>query len=118
MRATKWKSADDAIHRLEETLKWRREFGIYDLITAEHVEPEVGAARFEISISLYPLCFQAVTGKEIMFGYDTSRRPACYMIPSRQNTKEPDDSNAPNPQLHFTVWMLERAIDQMGPGVE
>jgi hypothetical protein len=40
------------------------------------------------------------------------------MIPSRQNTKEPDDPNVPNPQIHFVVWMLERAIDKMGPGVE
>lgn len=30
-----------AIHRLNETLKWRREYGIYDVVTAEHVEPEV-----------------------------------------------------------------------------
>ena len=37
----KWKSAEEAIRRLEETLKWRREYGLYDLITAEHVEPEV-----------------------------------------------------------------------------
>lgn len=40
LRATKWISADVAIERLEGTLKWRREFGIYDL-TAEHIEPEV-----------------------------------------------------------------------------
>lgn len=41
MRASKWK-VDVAIHRLEETLKWRAEYGIYDAVTAEHVEPEVG----------------------------------------------------------------------------
>jgi hypothetical protein len=40
------------------------------------------------------------------------------MIPSRQNTKEPDDPKTPNPQIHFVVWMLERGIDLMGPGVE
>ena len=40
LRATKWNSANAAIERLEGTLKWRREFGIYDL-TAEHIEPEV-----------------------------------------------------------------------------
>lgn len=55
---------------------------------------------------------QALTGKEVLFGYDTSRRPACYMIPSRQNTDE-----SPR-QVQYAVWMLERAIDQMGPGVE
>ena len=40
LRATKWNSANVAIERLEGTLKWRREYGIYDM-TAEHVEPEV-----------------------------------------------------------------------------
>lgn len=43
LRATKWK-ADQAIERLEATLKWRKEFGI-DMengkVTPEHVEPEV-----------------------------------------------------------------------------
>lgn len=34
------------------------------------------------------------------------------MLPSRQNT---DESTR---QLQFAVWMLERAIDVMGPGVE
>lgn len=40
LRASKWKK-DVAITRLENTLKWRREFGIYDLVNAKHVEPEV-----------------------------------------------------------------------------
>jgi CRAL/TRIO domain len=53
-----------------------------------------------------------VTGKEIGFGYDTSERPAFLMIPSRQNTEE-----SPR-QLQYAVWMMERAIDLMAPGVE
>jgi len=93
LRATKWNSASAAIERLECTLKWRREYGVYDM-TAEHVEPE------------------AVTGKMITFGYDRQRRPALYMIPSRQNTEE-----SPR-QVEFAVWMLERALDLTGPGVE
>ena len=56
--------------------------------------------------------FQAVTGKEIIFGVDTKGKPAFYMIPSRQNTSDPVR------QIQFVVWMLERAIDLMGPGVE
>ena len=41
LRASKWKQ-DAAITRLESTLKWRREFGIYgDIVSAKHVEPEV-----------------------------------------------------------------------------
>lgn len=41
LRATKWKTSTAAIQRLEVTLKWRREYGIYDVLTAEHIEPEV-----------------------------------------------------------------------------
>ncbi|KAF8825192.1 CRAL/TRIO domain-containing protein [Lentinula edodes] len=93
LRATKWK-VDDAIKRLESTLKWRREFGLYTHITPEYIAPE------------------AVTGKEILFGYDVYGRPAFYMIPSRQNTTEATR------QIEFAVWMLERCIDLMDEGVE
>ncbi|TFY75993.1 hypothetical protein EWM64_g8022 [Hericium alpestre] len=92
LRATKW-HVEQAIERLESTLRWRREFGLYDL-TPAHVEPE------------------SVTGKEVIFGYDKQRRPALYMIPSRQNTTEGKR------QIEFAVWMLERALDLAGPGVE
>ena len=84
----------ESIKRLEGTLKWRRDFGLYTLVTADHVEPE------------------AVTGKEYIFGYDTRGRPAMYMWPSRQNTEE-----SPR-QIHFVFWIMERAIELMGPGVE
>ncbi|KAJ7707632.1 CRAL/TRIO domain-containing protein [Mycena rosella] len=93
LRASKWK-VDAAIHRLEETLKWRRSYGIYDALTADLVEPE------------------AVTGKQILLGYDTNGRPGLYLLPSRQNTTESTR------QVQFTVWMLERTIDLMPPGVE
>ncbi|KAJ3761027.1 CRAL/TRIO domain-containing protein [Lentinula raphanica] len=93
LRATKWK-VDDAIKRLESTLKWRREFGLYAHITPEYIEPE------------------AVTGKEILFGYDVYGRPGFYMIPSRQNTTEATR------QIEFAVYMLERCIDLMDESVE
>ncbi|TFK75199.1 CRAL/TRIO domain-containing protein [Pluteus cervinus] len=94
LRASKWKT-DAAIQRLEQTLKWRREFGLYDrIVTTSRVEPE------------------AVTGKEVLFGYDMENRPAFYMFPSRQNTTEAEG------QIQFVVWMLERCIDLMSPGVE
>ncbi|KLO17413.1 CRAL/TRIO domain-containing protein, partial [Schizopora paradoxa] len=94
LRASKW-VLHTAIERLEDTLKWRREYGFYDGTLSEGlVEPE------------------SVTGKEIIFGFDVQGRPATYMIPSRQNTSEPPR------QLQFAVWMLERAVDLMGPGVE
>lgn len=41
LRAVKWKTSSAAIERLEATLKWRREYGLYDLVKASHVEPEV-----------------------------------------------------------------------------
>ncbi|KAG9103102.1 hypothetical protein FRC06_000204 [Ceratobasidium sp. 370] len=93
LRASKWVLAT-TITRLDDTLKWRRDYGLYDLITPEHVEPE------------------SLTGKEQLAGYDSERRPALYMLPSRQNT---DESVR---QLQFAVWMLEKSIDVMGPGVE
>jgi hypothetical protein len=40
LRASKWK-VDATILRLEATLKWRREYGVDTIVTAEHVEPEV-----------------------------------------------------------------------------
>ena len=39
LRATKW-DVVKAIERLESTLKWRREFGVYTH-TPEYLEPEV-----------------------------------------------------------------------------
>lgn len=92
LRATKW-DVDKAIERLECTLKWRREYGVYTF-TPEHVEPE------------------SVTGKQVVFGYDSFNRPAWYMYPSRQNTE------ASERQIHQVVWILERITDLMGPGTE
>lgn len=43
LNASKWE-VHTAIQRLDDTLKWRREFGVHD-ITAEHVEPEVQLLR-------------------------------------------------------------------------
>ncbi|GBE88286.1 CRAL/TRIO domain-containing protein [Sparassis latifolia] len=94
LRATKWHSAHGVIKRIDATLKWRREYGVYDLITASYVEPE------------------AVTGKMVLFGYDIDGRPALYLRPSKQNTSESIR------QLHLVVWLLERTVDLMGPGVE
>ncbi|KAI3615003.1 cral trio domain protein [Moniliophthora roreri] len=93
LRASKWK-LDHCIQRLEVTLKWRREFGVYTHVTAPYVEPE------------------AVTGKMLVFGYDSALRPSLYMIPSRQNTSESKR------QIEFVVWMLERSTELMGVGVE
>ncbi len=42
LRASKWKT-HVAIQRLESTLKWRREYGIYDTLTSDLVSVEVRA---------------------------------------------------------------------------
>jgi hypothetical protein len=100
--------------RLESTLKWRRDYGIYDILTSNLVEPEVRFTNIippRDFISLTNLS-KAVTGKMFPYGFDTHRRPALYMIPSRQNTDEPTR------QIQFTVWTLERCVDLMGPGIE
>lgn len=75
-------------------MKWRREYGLYDTLTAELVEPE------------------AVSGVQFLFGYDIRGRPGLYMCPSKQTTDESPRG------IQFTVWILERAVDLMGPGVE
>jgi hypothetical protein len=93
LRASKW-HLGTALARVESTMKWRREFGIYDEMTPEYVEPE------------------SLTGKEVIFGFDTSLRPALFMYPSRQNT------DGQKRQLQYAIFMLERAIDLMPAGVE
>ncbi|GJJ08568.1 hypothetical protein Clacol_002787 [Clathrus columnatus] len=92
LRATKW-DVNEAQKRLEDTLQWRREFGIYD-ITPEDIEPE------------------AVTGKEVLLGYDNKKQPMFYMFPSRQNTEE-----SPR-QIQFTFYFFELSMDLMPPGIE
>ena len=117
LRASKWK-LDTAITRIEKTLKWRREFGLYDILDANFIEFEV---RYTTTTTTYSdissirsifLNFQAVTGKQFTFGFDAKGRPAIYMVPSRQNTTDPVS------QIQFVVWMLERALELMGPGIE
>jgi hypothetical protein len=62
LRATKWSSAKAAIERLEATLRWRREFGIYDL-SAEQVEPEVS----ESYCSLGPIYIYIFSGTRLSY---------------------------------------------------
>jgi hypothetical protein len=100
-----------AIKRLEDTLKWRREFGIYDKITPEYIEPEVrGNEFFKFTFNTNNL--KAKDGKGFIFGYDTHSRPAIYISPSKFSTEESHRT------VQFIIWMLEHAFDLMGPGVE
>ncbi|KAL6721764.1 Phosphatidylinositol transfer protein (PITP) [Lecanora helva] len=92
LRATKWNLAH-ASTRLEATLVWRREYGVYDH-TADYISEE------------------NASGKQMILGYDNECRPCLYQIPSRQNTKKSER------QIHHLVFMLEAAIDLTPPGTE
>lgn len=92
LRASKWGVAE-AKKRLECTLIWRREYGVYDH-TVDYITPEME------------------TGKMYTLGFDNIGRPCLYLNPARQNTER-----GPR-QVHALVFMLERVIDMMGPGQE
>lgn len=92
LRATKW-DVRQAKKRLTDTIAWRREFGV------ESLDPEEMAK-------------EAKCGKETVLGYDKLARPVHYMHPHRSDTKE-----SPR-QMQFAVFLLERCIDMMPPGVE
>ncbi|KAF9440488.1 CRAL/TRIO domain-containing protein, partial [Macrolepiota fuliginosa MF-IS2] len=55
---------------------------------------------------------EVVMGKQILLGYDTQGPPAFYMIPNKQMS-----SNEMR-LAQFSVFMLERCIDLMPPGIE
>ncbi|KUI57294.1 Phosphatidylinositol transfer protein PDR16 [Cytospora mali] len=93
LRATKWNQVQ-AEKRLIATLLWRRQFGVHDKLTPEHISPE------------------NETGKQIILGYDNEGRPCQYLLPGRQNT-EPSHR-----QVEHLVFMLERVIELMPPGQE
>ncbi|KAJ5250643.1 hypothetical protein N7489_001053 [Penicillium chrysogenum] len=92
LRATKW-NVSEAETRLQSTLTWRREYDLKKL-TPEYISIE------------------NETGKQVILGYDNNGRPCLYLLPSNQNTEKSDR------QLEHLVFMLERAIDIMGPGQE
>ncbi|CAK7246118.1 MAG: Phosphatidylinositol transfer protein (PITP) [Sporothrix thermara] len=92
LRATKWHEKE-AAKRLQETLAWRREYGV-DGLTADHISPE------------------NETGKQVLLGYDKQGRVCHYLRPSRQNTE------ASPRQVQHLVYMVERVIDIMPAGQE
>ncbi len=93
LRATKWNTSD-AAKRVLETLSWRRDYGVDDLLDGKISSPE------------------NETGKQILLGYDIAARPCHYLNPGRQNTEQ-----SPR-QVQHLVFMLERVIDLMVPGQE
>ena len=67
LRASKW-DLSTAKKRLTDTIAWRREFGVDDLVDDEMSE-------------------EAKCGKETVLGYDKHARPLHYMHPHRNDTK-------------------------------
>lgn len=92
LRASKW-ALPSATTRLKSTLEWRRSYGV-ESHTAEYISEE------------------NATGKQVLLGYDLSGRPCLYLNPHLQNTKRSER------QIEHLVFMLERCIDLMPPGVE
>ncbi|KAL8786010.1 MAG: hypothetical protein Q9195_008391 [Heterodermia aff. obscurata] len=92
LRATKWNLAS-ASSRLQNTLIWRREYAL-EGFTPEYISPE------------------NETGKQVQLGYDIHGRPCLYLNPARQNTTRSEK------QIQHLVFMLERTIELMPPGVE
>lgn len=93
LRATKWNQVQSE-KRLIDTLLWRRQFGVDDKLTWDHISPE------------------SETGKQIILGYDKEGRPCQYLNPGRQNT---DPSHR---QVEHLVFMIERSIELMPVGQE
>lgn len=100
LRATKWK-VDAAIKRIEETLIWRRTFGV--VYVPGHTEDEKFITKELVEV-------ENETGKNLMIGYDNDNRPCLYLRNGYQNT------NASMRQVQHLVFMLERIIQFMPPG--
>lgn len=119
LRASGW-NATNCIKKLDATLKWRREYGIYDTLTAESVKEHV---RTTVHM-LYPLActlgpesaspffVQCLNGKSFVFGYDIDGRPGFLDIAGRESSPE-----GPG-RIRAYVWMMERAVEVMPRGVE
>lgn len=72
LRASKWK-VNTAIQRLEATLKWRREFGLYDKLNADLVEPEVRCLTFHSKLPYtYPPYPRPSLAKKFCLGMTSS----------------------------------------------
>ncbi|KAK6458655.1 lipid biosynthesis and multidrug resistance [Scheffersomyces xylosifermentans] len=100
LRASKWK-VDVAIKRIEETMVWRRTFGVVEV--PGHTDPEKKITADLVS-------HENETGKNLIVGYDNENRPCLYLRNGYQNT-------APSiKQVQHLVFMLERVIQYMPSG--
>ncbi|CAI5756395.1 unnamed protein product [Candida verbasci] len=96
LRASKWK-LKIAIKRIEETIIWRRTFGVVKLPNSKLITPDLVEK-------------ENLTGKQIIVGYDFENRPCLYLRNGYQNT------SASIKQVQHLVFMLETVINFMPPG--
>jgi hypothetical protein len=110
LRAASW-TAPTAIGRLEQTLKWRRDWGMYSDINDPEVAKDVRVPLLLRSFWAHAIV-KLASGGTFVFGYDKNQCPVIHVIPSKIKTDDPQR------QTRMLVWMLERSIDLTGPGVE
>ncbi|SCU99238.1 LAME_0G02388g1_1 [Lachancea meyersii CBS 8951] len=99
LRSTQW-DPKRAIKRVESTIVWRREFGLF--------EDDSGTS----STLLKKAMAENETGKMYLLGYDRHRRPLLHIKPGRQNT------SSSFAQIQHLMYMIECAEALMPPGVE
>ena len=92
-------NVDSAISKIKSTIKWRREFGVKDIVTC--FDDLDGASLKPLRDTFRE---EAKTGKLYVRGRDRGGRAIQYMAPGRENT-----NNETN-QMKFLVYTLERAI--------
>jgi hypothetical protein len=100
LRASKW-NLQLAIKRIEETIVWRRSFGLVKLPGQVDESDLITASMVEI---------ENETGKNLILGYDNDNRPCLYLRNGYQNTSPSIK------QVQHLVFMLERVIQFMPPG--
>lgn len=88
-----------ALHQLQETLKWRKSFGVDALVHAKFTDnPDMEDE------TAHMLRHETGTGKIYVRGYDHEGRALMYMRPQRENTHHHENN------MKNLVYNLERAI--------
>lgn len=93
-----------AIRKLQATIRWRKEFGVLDLVRAfdEKNNKSINNSN-EKSLSVV-LQNENETGKIYVRGYDSEGRALMYMRPGKENTLNETNN------LRHLVFQLEKAI--------
>ena len=95
--ANKWK-VEEAKKKVLATIKWRHEFGVDDILP--HLDN---------------ILDHSSTGKMYVNGKDKFGHPVLYMHNARNEKRFLSDHEG---SLRHLVYEMERAISQMGPGIE